>query len=80
MAHGRAPSQGACRTHALGISSLPACRRPAPLSVNLELYEINPRDNTGKFVKTVTDAVSGSLKGKLQKDAPVMLQFSAKPK
>jgi hypothetical protein len=55
-------------------------KNTAPLSVNLELYEINPRDGAGKFVKTVTDAVSGSLKGKLQKDAPVMLQFSAKPK
>ncbi|HEX6765707.1 MAG TPA: YceI family protein [Polyangiaceae bacterium] len=51
-----------------------------PLPVNLERYEINPRDGAGKFVKTITDAVSGSLKGKLQKDAPVTLAFSAKAK
>jgi hypothetical protein len=51
-----------------------------PLSVNLEEYEVNPRDGAGKFVKTITDAVSGSLKGKLQRDAPVTLAFSARPK
>jgi len=52
----------------------------SPMSVNLEQYEINPRDGAGKFVKTISDAVSGSHKGKLQREAPVMLQFSAKPK
>lgn len=52
----------------------------SPLPVNLEQYEINPRDGAGKFVKTITDAVSGSLKGKLQKDAPVMIRFEARPK
>jgi hypothetical protein len=52
----------------------------APMPVNLEQYEINPRDGAGKFVKTLSDAVSGSLKGKLQKEAPVMIRFSAKPK
>jgi len=51
-----------------------------PMPVNLEQYEVNPRDGAGKFVKTITDAVSGSLKGKLQKDAPVSIAFSAKPK
>jgi hypothetical protein len=52
----------------------------SPMPVNLEQYEINPRDGAGKFVKTISDAVSGSLKGKLQKEAPVMIQFSARPK
>ena len=52
----------------------------SPMPVNLEQYEVNPRDNAGKFVKTISDAVSGSLKGKLQKEAPVMIAFSAKPK
>ena len=52
----------------------------SPLPVNLEQYEINPRDGAGKFVKTITDAVSGSLKGKLQKEAPVNISFSAKVK
>ena len=52
----------------------------SPVPVNLEQYEVNPRDSAGKFVKTITDAVSGSLKGKLQKEAPVMIKFSAKPK
>jgi len=52
----------------------------SPLPVNLEQYEVNPRDGAGKFVKTVTDAVTGTLKGKLQKEAPVTIAFSAKPK
>ena len=52
----------------------------SPVPVNLEQYEINPRDSAGKFVKTITDAVTGSLKGKLQKEAPIMISFSAKPK
>jgi hypothetical protein len=52
----------------------------SPLAVNLDEYEINPRDGAGKFVKTITDAVSGSHKGKLQKEAPVTLSFSARPK
>lgn len=51
-----------------------------PMPVNLEQYEVNPRDGAGKFVKTISDAVSGSLKGKVQKDAPVSIVFSAKPK
>jgi hypothetical protein len=52
----------------------------SPVPVNLEQYEINPRDGAGKFVKTITDAVAGSLKGKLQKEAPVHIAFSARPK
>jgi hypothetical protein len=55
-------------------------RTTAPFGVNLEQYEVNPRDSAGKFVKSVTDAVTGSLKGKLQKEAPVMIAFSARPK
>ena len=57
-----------------------AVKTTQPMPVNLEQYEINPRDGAGKFVKTITDAVSGSLKGKLQKEAPVTIAFTAKPK
>jgi len=51
-----------------------------PFSVNLEEFEINPRDAAGKFVRTVTDAIGSNLKGKLQKEAPVMLDLTAKAK
>jgi len=57
-----------------------AVKTTEPMPVNLEQYEINPRDGAGKFVKSITDAVSGSLKGKLQKEAPVTIAFWAKPK
>lgn len=51
-----------------------------PFSVNLEKFEINPRDSAGKFVKSVTDAIGGSLKGKLQSDAPLVIELSARPR
>jgi len=51
-----------------------------PFTVNLEKFEVNPRDSAGKFVKTVTDAIGGSLKGKLQSDAPLIIELSAKPR
>jgi hypothetical protein len=47
--------------------------------VNLEEFEIHPRDSAGKFVKTVTDAIGSTLKGKLQKEAPVMIELTARP-
>jgi hypothetical protein len=55
-----------------------AVKTAQPMPVNLEQYEVNPRDSAGKFVKTISDAVSGSLKGKLQKEAPISLAFTAK--
>jgi hypothetical protein len=55
-------------------------RSVSPLTVSLSAYEINPRDGAGKFVKTITDAVSGSHKGRLQNEAPVKIAFSARPK
>jgi hypothetical protein len=55
-------------------------RSVSPLTVSLSAYEINPRDGAGKFVKTISDAVAGSHKGKLRDQAPVNIAFSAKPK
>ncbi len=55
-------------------------RSVSPLTVSLPAYEINPRDGAGKFVKTITDAVAGSHKGRLQNEAPVKIGFSARPK
>lgn len=51
-----------------------------PLDVGLEEFEVNPRDDAGKFVKTLTEALSGSLKGKVAQRAPVMLDFTATAK
>jgi hypothetical protein len=51
-----------------------------PFLVSLDEFEINPRDAAGKFVRSVTEAVSSNLKGKLAKDAPVSVSFVAKPK
>jgi len=51
-----------------------------PFPVNLDEFEIHPRDAAGKFVRTVTDAIGSNLKGKLAKEAPVMLDLTAKAK
>lgn len=48
-----------------------------PLNVGLEEFEVNPRDNAGKFVKTLTEALNDNLKGKVAQQAPVMLDFTA---
>ena len=49
-----------------------------PFPVDLEEFEINPRDAAGNFVRSVTDAIGSTLKGKLQKEAPVMIDVTAK--
>lgn len=51
-----------------------------PFNVPLEEFEVHPRDAAGKFVKSVTDAITGTLKGKLAKEAPVMISFTATAK
>jgi hypothetical protein len=51
-----------------------------PFNVPLEEFEVHPRDAAGKFVKTLTDAVAGSLKGKVAKEAPVVISFTAAAK
>ena len=48
-----------------------------PLSVGLEEFEVNPRDDAGKFVKSVTEALSSNLKGKVAQQAPLNLEFTA---
>jgi hypothetical protein len=48
-----------------------------PLQIGLEEFEVNPRDDAGKFVKSVTEALSSNLKGKVAQQAPVMLDFTA---
>jgi hypothetical protein len=51
-----------------------------PFVVSLEEFEVHPRDAAGKLVKSLTDALSSNLKGKVAKDAPVVVSFTAKPK
>lgn len=51
-----------------------------PLRIGLEEFEVNPRDDAGKFVKSVTDALSSNLKGKVAQEAPVLLDFVANAK
>ncbi|HYQ03974.1 MAG TPA: hypothetical protein VER96_35115 [Polyangiaceae bacterium] len=51
-----------------------------PLNVGLEEFEVNPRDNAGKFVKTLTEALSDNLKGKVAQQAPIVLDFTATAK
>jgi hypothetical protein len=48
--------------------------------VNLEKFEIHPRDSAGKFVRSITETVANQLKGKIRNEAPVMIELSAKPK
>ena len=52
----------------------------APLDVGLEEFDVNPRDDAGKFVKSLTDALTGSLKGKVAQRAPIELDFTATAK
>lgn len=51
-----------------------------PFSVDLEKFEIHPRDGAGKLVKSITDALSSTLKGKVKSEAPVVIELTAKPK
>jgi hypothetical protein len=51
-----------------------------PLAIGLEEFEVNPRDDAGKFVKSVTEALSSNLKGKVAQQAPVNLDFVANAK
>lgn len=48
-----------------------------PLAIGLAEFEVNPRDNAGKFVKSLTDALSSNLNGKVAQSAPLILDFSA---
>jgi hypothetical protein len=52
----------------------------SPISIGLEEFEVNPRDGAGKFVKTLSEALGDTLKGKVSKDAPIEFEFSAKSK
>jgi len=51
-----------------------------PLEIGLEEFEVNPRDGAGKFVKSLTDALSSNLKGKVAQQAPLVLEFTANAK
>jgi len=51
-----------------------------PLTISLEKFEIHPRDGAGKLVKSITDSLASTLKGKLKSEAPVMVALTAKPK
>ncbi|HYP78261.1 MAG TPA: hypothetical protein VER12_19945 [Polyangiaceae bacterium] len=51
-----------------------------PLNIGLEEFEVNPRDGAGKFVKTLSDALSSNLKGKVAQQAPIELDFTARVK
>lgn len=51
-----------------------------PLQVGLEEFEVQPRDNAGKFVKSLTEALSSNLKGKVASTAPISLDFTANAK
>jgi hypothetical protein len=51
-----------------------------PFMIPLEEFEIHPRDAAGKIVKSLSDALSSNLKGKVAKDAPVTLSFVATAK
>lgn len=55
-------------------------RTVEPFVVSLEEFEVHPRDAAGKIVKTLSDALASNLKGKVAKEAPVHVSFSAKPK
>jgi len=51
-----------------------------PFVIPLEQFEIHPRDAAGKLVKSLSEALSSNLKGKVSKDAPVVISFVAQAK
>jgi polyisoprenoid-binding protein YceI len=51
-----------------------------PFTINLEQFEIHPRDGAGKLVKTITEALATTIKGKVKSEAPVLVDFTARPK
>lgn len=51
-----------------------------PLAIGLEEFEVNPRDGAGKFVKSISEALSSNLKGKVAQQAPLELDFVARAK
>jgi len=51
-----------------------------PFVINLERFEIHPRDSAGKLVKSITETIATQLKGKLKGEAPVVVELTAKPK
>ncbi len=51
-----------------------------PVPVSLDEFEVHPRDDAGKLLKTVTEAIATNLKGKVSNLAPISFEFSAKPK
>ena len=51
-----------------------------PFAIPLEEFEVHPRDAAGKLVKSLSEALSSNLKGKVAKDAPVTISFVAKAK
>jgi len=59
---------------AVGIKTL------EPFVINLERFEIHPRDGAGKLVKSITETIATNLKGKLKSEAPVVIELTAKPK
>ncbi|HTQ02219.1 MAG TPA: hypothetical protein VMI54_00130 [Polyangiaceae bacterium] len=50
-----------------------------PFDVNLEQFEIHPRDGAGKLVKSITETIATTLKGKIKSEAPVQIELTAKP-
>lgn len=51
-----------------------------PFEVSLEQFEIHPRDGAGKLVKSITETIATTLKGKIKSEAPVLIDLTAKPK
>lgn len=51
-----------------------------PFVINLERFEIHPRDSAGKLVKSITETIATQLKGKLKSEAPVVIELTVKPK
>ncbi|HEV8549864.1 MAG TPA: hypothetical protein VGQ57_12565 [Polyangiaceae bacterium] len=61
------------KLESLGIKTL------EPFSIDLEQFEIHPRDGAGKLVKSITETIATTLKGKVKSEAPVVLELTAKP-
>jgi hypothetical protein len=51
-----------------------------PLVVELEKFEIHPRDAAGKLTKSITETIATTLKGKVKNEAPVTIDLTARPR
>lgn len=82
--HGRKASKSAKIELSFGYAgdrlTSVAVKTVEPFVITLEEFDVHPRDAAGKIVKTLSEALSSNLKGKVAKEAPVSVSLTAHPR